>query len=315
MPAVRKGERAAHAALANGDSPSSVSAIAQATPTITRVAVELSGPLSTKAGIVAGVVAAAATTVAVPVASSVADRTFAPPPPVVAAPAEDTEVAPLPPPADATVVVDVAGGAAAAVDPAAGAPTDASAAAPTAGGEATVVEQQTFSAPSAVARSGEPEGEVQTTGGEPSVEATPPANAGSSAAPAATPKLTRTLGGSALSATASADQIVFSGAATLAGPSTLAGSVDGSLVVVPGATADDPVRLDGTLLFVGVDGSRQSLRVAMRATMTTAGGVSTYAITAGRFELDDGTAVTTGQMTGAIAVGLGSASSVSLVLS
>ena len=53
-----------------------MSAIAQATPTITRVAVELSGPLSTKAGIVAGVVAAA-TTVAVPVASYVADRTFA----------------------------------------------------------------------------------------------------------------------------------------------------------------------------------------------------------------------------------------------
>jgi RNA polymerase sigma-70 factor (ECF subfamily) len=314
VPAVRKGERAAHAALANGDSPSSVSAIAQATPTITRVAVELSGPLSTKAGIVAGVVAAAATTVAVPVASSVADRTFAPPPaPVVAAPAEDTEVAPLPPPADATVVVDAAGGAAAGVDPAAAAPTDPSAAAPTAEGESTVDEQQTFSAPSAVAGSGV-EGEAQTTGGEPSGEATPPANAGSSAAPA-TPKVTRTVGGTALSATASADQIVFSGAAALAGPSTLAGSLEGSLVVVAGATPADPVRLDGTLLFVGVDGSRHSLRVAMRATVTTAGGVSTYTVTAGRFELDDGTAVTTGQMAGAIVVGLGSGSSVSLVLS
>ncbi len=49
--------------------------------------------------------------------------------------------------------------------------------------------------------------------------------------------------------------------------------------------------------------------------MTTTGGVSTYTITAGRFELDDGTAVTTGQMTGAIVVGIGNALSVSLVLS
>jgi hypothetical protein len=210
-------------------------------------------------------------------------------------------------------VIDAAGGAAAGVDPAAAAPTDPSAAAPTAEGESTVDEQQTFSAPSAVAGSGV-EGEAQTTGGEPSGEATPPANAGSSAAPA-TPKVTRTVGGTALSATASADQIVFSGAAALAGPSTLAGSLEGSLVVVAGATPADPVRLDGTLLFVGVDGSRHSLRVAMRATVTTAGGVSTYTITAGRFELDDSTAVTTGQMAGAIVVGLGSGSSVSLVLS
>ena len=315
VPALRKGERAAHAALANGDSPSSVSAIAQATPTITRVAVELSGPLSTKAGIVAGVVAAAATTVAGPVASSVADRTFAPPPaPVVAAPAPDTEVAPLPPPSDATVVVDAAGGAASAVDPAAGAPADQSAAAPTAGGESPVDEQQTFSAPSAVARTGEAEGEAQTTGGEPSGEATPPANAGSSATPA-TPKLTRSLGGPALVATASGDQIVFSGAGSFVGASTLAGSLDGSLVVTAGATPDDPVRLDGTLRFLGGDGSTQSIRAAMRATVSTVGGVSTYAITMGRFELDDGTAVTTGQMTGSIVVGLGSPSSVSLVLS
>jgi hypothetical protein len=108
---------------------------------------------------------------------------------------------------------------------------------------------------------------------------------------------------------------VFSGAASLAGSSTLAGSLDGSLVVTAGATPDDPVRIDGTLRFVGVDGSTHSLRVAMRATVTTAGGVSTYAITAGRFELDDGTVVTTGQMAGSIVVGLGSASSVSLVLS
>ncbi len=312
VPAVRKGERAAHAALSTGDSPSSMSAIAQATPTITRVAVELSGPLSTKAGIVAGVVAAAATTVAVPVASSVADHTFAPPPTaVVAAPADGAEVAPLPPPADATVVVDAAGGAAAGVDPAAGAPADPSAPTSTAAGETTVDEQQTFSAPSAVVRSGETEAAVQPTDGQPSGGATAPADAGSTAAPAPT-KVTRTLGGSGLVATASGDQIVFSGAASLVGPSTLAGSLSGSLVVTAGATPDDPVRIDGTLLFAGVDGSTHALRVAMRASVTAAGGVSTYTITAGRFELDDGTA---GQMTGAIVVGVGSASSVSLVLS
>jgi hypothetical protein len=45
------------------------------------------------------------------------------------------------------------------------------------------------------------------------------------------------------------------------------------------------------------------------------GGVDTYAINAGRFELDDGKVVTTGQMTGAIVVGFGNASSIWLVLS
>ena len=92
-------------------------------------------------------------------------------------------------------------------------------------------------------------------------------------------------------------------------------SPDGRLVVTAGATPDDPVRLDGTLRFLGGDGSTQSIRAAMRATVSTVGGVSAYAITMGRFELDDGTAVTTGQMTGSIVVGLGSPSSVSLVLS
>jgi RNA polymerase sigma-70 factor (ECF subfamily) len=315
VPAVRKGERAAHAALTSGDSPSSVSAIAQATPTMTRVAVELSGPLSTKAGIVAGVVAAAATTVAVPVASSVADRTFAPPPaPVVAAPAEDTDVTPLPPPADATVVLDAASGAAAGIDSAADAPVDPSASAPGAESASAVGEQQTFSAPAAIARSGETEGATPATGGEPSAGATAPADGGSTATPAVS-TVTQSLGASALTATASGDQIVLSGAASLVGSSTLAGSLDGSLVVTPGATPDDPVRIDGTLHFVGADGSTHSLRVAMRATVTTAGGVSSYTITAGRFELDDGTAVTTGQMAGAIVVGIGSASSLSLVLS
>ena len=72
IPALRKGERAAQAALSSGGpdpvtATSSVSALAQQAPTFTRIAVELSGPMSTKAGIVAGVVAAAATTVAVPV--------------------------------------------------------------------------------------------------------------------------------------------------------------------------------------------------------------------------------------------------------
>ena len=95
------------------------------------------------------------------------------------------EVAPLPPPADATVVVDAAGGAAAGVDPAAGAPADPSAPASTAAGETAVDEQQTFSAPSAVVRSGETEAAVQPTDGQPSGVATAPADAGSTAAPAA----------------------------------------------------------------------------------------------------------------------------------
>ena len=51
IPALRKGERAAQAALsAGGDSTSSVSTMssfAQSSPTITRLAVELSGPMST----------------------------------------------------------------------------------------------------------------------------------------------------------------------------------------------------------------------------------------------------------------------------
>ena len=101
-----------------------MSTFAQSSPTITRLAVELSGPLSTKAGIVAGVVAAA-TTVAVPVVSNVADHTFASPPAaVVAAPA--SKVAdPLVSPQDTVVVVDQTP-TAPVVDPATqGTPTDA----------------------------------------------------------------------------------------------------------------------------------------------------------------------------------------------
>ncbi len=250
VPAVRKGERAAHAALTSGDSSSSVSAIAQATPTMTRVAVELSGPLSTKAGIVAGVVAAAATTVAVPVASSVADRTFAPPPaPVVAAPAEDTDVTPLPPPADATVVVDAASGAAAGIDAAADAPVDPSASAPGGESASAVGEQQTFSAPAGRL----PAAVKQRVRRRPPVAsrpqvATAPADGGSTAVPAAS-TVTQSLDASALTATASGDQIVLNGGASLVGSNTLAGSLDGSLVVTAGATPDDPVRIDGTIFI------------------------------------------------------------------
>ncbi len=129
IPALRKGERAAQAALSAGDSPSSVSTMstfAQSSPTITRLAVELSGPMSTKAGIVAGVVAAA-TTVAVPVASNVAEHTFAnPPAAVVAAPASKV-AEPLASPQDTVVVVDQTP-TAPVVDPATqGTPTDAAA--------------------------------------------------------------------------------------------------------------------------------------------------------------------------------------------
>ena len=128
IPALRKGERAAQAALSSGGpdpvtATSSVSALAQQAPTFTRIAVELSGPMSTKAGIVAGVVAAAATTVAVPVASTVADHTFSPAPvPVVAAPAPESVAAPLGAPQDTTVVIDPASTPAA--DPALTPPVD-----------------------------------------------------------------------------------------------------------------------------------------------------------------------------------------------
>ena len=75
------------------------------------------------------------------------------------------------------------------------------------------------------------------------------------------------------------------------------------------------MRLDGTLLFVGVDGST-TVPPGRDAGHDDDGGRREHLHDhRGRFELDDGTAVTTGQMTGAIAVGLGSASSVSLVLS
>ncbi len=129
IPALRKGERAAQAALSAGDSPSSVSTmstLAQSSPTITRLAVELSGPMSTKAGIVAGVVAAA-TAVAAPVASNVADHTFSTPPAaVVAAPASKV-AEPLASPQDTVVVVDQTP-TAPVVDPATqGTPTDAAA--------------------------------------------------------------------------------------------------------------------------------------------------------------------------------------------
>ena len=90
----------------------------------------------------------------------------------------------------------------------------------------------------------------------------------------------------------------------------------GSLTVTPGASADDPVRLDGTLMFSASDGTTQSIRLAMRAVATTdSTGVTTYAVSAGRYEITDGAGVkSTGSLTGSMVVGLANASSFTLTL-
>ncbi len=77
------------------------------------------------------------------------------------------------------------------------------------------------------------------------------------------------------------------------------------------------MRLDGTLTFIGPDGSMQSLRLAMRAVASTdASGVTTYAVNVGRYELTDATGATsTGSFTGSIVTGSGAASSISLSFS
>ena len=309
IPALRKGERAAQAALSAGDSPSSVSTMstfAQSSPTITRLAVELSGPLSTKAGIVAGVVAAA-TTVAVPVASNVAEHTFASPPAaVVAAPA--SKVAdPLASPQDTVVVVDQTP-TAPVVDPAtqgtptdpALAPTDATAAT---GSQATG-DKQTFSAPPPAAAA---------TPGAPAV-ATAAATDPAAVAPVAPVGPLGTLTSSSVIGAADGTQITIDGPARLG---SVDGSIGGSLAITPGATSADPVRLDGTLTFTAADGTAQSLRVAMRAVASTDGsGVTTYAVSVGRYELTDPTGATsTGSFIGSIVAGSGAASSIALSFS
>ncbi len=311
IPALRKGERAAQAALSAGDSPSSVSTMstfAQSSPTITRLAVELSGPMSTKAGIVAGVVAAA-TAVAVPVASNVAEHTFAnPPAAVVAAPASKV-AEPLASPQDTVVVVDQTP-TATVVDPATqGTPTDAAgmpadAAAPT-DAQATSG-QQTFSAPPAAA--------AATPAAPAAGTATPAATDPSALAPLAPAGPLGALVSSSVVGSADGTQISINGTATLGSSN---GSIGGSLAVTPGAATDDPVRLDGTLTFIGPDGSMQSLRLAMRAVASTdASGVATYVVNVGRYELTDATGATsTGSFTGSIVTGSGAASSISLLFS
>ncbi len=318
IPALRKGERAAQTALSGGgdaaaSATTSASTLMQSAPTFTRLAVELSGPMSTKAGIVAGVVAAA-TTVAVPVASTVAEHTFAPAPAsVAAAPAAGTETAPLGAPQDTTVVIDQS--APAPPDAAAATPADASAtktADPTQPAEPTQPgDQQTFSAPPA-----------SSTGTGAAATASPGTNAAAATAGAASPTDTpsstsRTLAGSSIVATASADQIALSGPASFGASGELTGAIDGTLTITPGASADDPVRLDGTLTFTAVDGSVQTMRVALRAVPSTdANGLTTYAISVGRYELTDATGATaTGGLAGSIAVGLGNMSTLALTLS
>ena len=87
--------------------------------------------------------------------------------------------------------------------------------------------------------------------------------------------------------------------------------------ITPGATSADPVRLDGTLTFTAADGTAQSLRVAMRAVASTDGsGVTTYAVSVGRYELTDPTGATsTGSFIGSIVAGSGAASSIALSFS
>ena len=322
VPALRKGERAAQAALSSGgadpvtsaSSMSTVSTLAQQAPTFTRIAVELSGPMSTKAGIVAGVVAAAATTVAVPVASTVADHTIAPPPAVVAAPAAEVDTAPLPAPQDTTVVVDPVAStpadATAAAGATAGAPTDpAVASAPSADANAPATEQQTFSAPPP-ASAAPASASASTKAADPVV--TPPVGASAPPVAASGPVA---FSAPSLDAIVAGGQIAISGAATF-GLSHVSGSVQGTLVATPGATADDPVRLDGTLTFSAADGSTQSIRVALRAIATTdVSGATTYAVSAGRYELTDAAGTkSAGSVTGSLAVGPGTAATFTFTL-
>jgi RNA polymerase sigma-70 factor (ECF subfamily) len=325
VPALRKGERAAQAALSSGgtdaaNSMSSMSTIAQQAPTFTRIAVELSGPMSTKAGIVAGVVAAAATTVAVPVASTVADHTIAPPPvPVAVAPAHET-AEPLPAPQDTVVVVDPAAtppADAAVSTPTDAAPTDAAAAA-TDGTTASPSEQETFSAPPAAAASASAASSTDTkSAAPPTATSTPSAAGGSTPAPVAPVAGPQALTASGLSATGTPDQIALLGTASLSGATSVSGSLQGTLAVTAGATPTEPVRLDGTFTFMGADGSTQSIRLAMRANATTdASGVTTYLISAGRYELTDGTGTkVTGSLAGTVVAGVGAGSSFALTLS
>ncbi len=316
IPALRKGERAAHAALSGGgdaaaSASSSASTLAQSAPTFTRLASELSGPLSTKAGIVAGVVVAA-TTVAVPVASTVAQHTFAPAPaPVVAAPALGTDTTPLAAPQDTTVVVDP--NSSASPDAAAATPDDSATkvADPTQLADPTQTAQpQTFSAPPA-----------SSTGAGAPATASPSTGAAVAAGAAGSPSgiasgAPRTLAASSVVATPSTGQIALTGPATFGATGEPSGTVDGTLTITPGPSADDLVRLDGTLKFTATDGSVQTIRLALRAILSTdANGLTTYSINAGRYELTDATGtISNGGLLGSIGVGLGNMSSLTLTL-
>ena len=325
IPALRKGERAAQAAMSSGgtDAASSMSSIAQSAPTFTRLAVELSGPLSTKAGILAGVVAAAATTVAVPVASSVADHTFTPPPPVVAAPAHEDAAAPLATPEHTTVVIDPAASTPVAPAPAASdaaqAPDD-KVAAPTDATSTPVDQQQTFSAPQAAA-SAAAAAPASGPASTPTASSTDTSDAGVTPAAASAPVAPLSQPTSLLApnvtATATADSIELTGTASFGGAQVLSGIIGGALAITPGVTPDDPVRLDGTLTFTSADGSVQTLRVALRAVPSSdANGITSYALSAGRYELTDASGnTTTGALSGSLLVGSGNGSSISLTLS
>ncbi len=274
--------------------------------------------MSTKAGIVAGVVAAAATTVAVPVASTVADHTFSPAPvPVVAAPAPEHIAAPLAAPQDTTIVIDPVS--VPPVDPAVTPPADGVTSDPTAAAESNQTvdqasEQQTFSAPpAATATATAPATNTSTPTKSGDDATTPDAGTVAPAVPVATE---RAFTASSLSAVVAGNQLTITGTASLGGTTTATGPVEGNFTVTPGAAADEPVRVDGTLTFSAADGTTQSIRLAMRAVATTdSTGVTTYAVNAGRYEITDGAGVkSTGSLTGSMVVGLANASSFTLTL-
>jgi hypothetical protein len=172
-------------------------------------------------------------------------------------------------------------------------------------------EQQTFSAPpAATAAAAAPAPNTSTPAKSGDAATTPDAGAIVPAVPSAGP---RAFTASSLAATVAGNQVSITGAALLSGAT---GSAVGSLTVTPGASADDPVRLDGTLMFSASDGTTQSIRLAMRAVATTdSTGVTTYAVSAGRYEITDRAGVkSAGSLTGSMVVGLANASSFTLTL-
>lgn len=346
IPALRRGERAASAAesafghaesasaaaqtatVASSGS-SGLSALQSVSPTLTRIAVEVSGPFSTKASIVVGVVAAASTVAVPAVGSTVVDNTFAAKPSAQVQ-SHDGVAADLGAPAGSRIEVNRlskgarpgeaagAAGAVAAGATGAGASTTAVAAAgdvagPNASNPALATDADgnpTFSAPNG-ATSGALDTRVATdlnvSAGTPS---TVPGPAGATPTVAPPPPATSApvaLSFSGLQATVAGGRIDLTGNASTSGGVSLSGPIEGRLVLgEPGATATDPVRLDGTLRLTTADGAVVEIRIAARVVLTDAGGTMTLSITAGRYDIT-GTPpagmAASGTVSGSLAVG------------